>query len=83
MQKISLVRKKPSYIKISNTYASLPDFVIDPLKTTAEPPAASPRLDPAPKTSRFKQKALARFLKHQLKRDNKSREAALLNEYIE
>ena len=81
--RISLVKKKPIYIQQSNAYTLLPDFAADPANLPAEPPAASPRLDLAPKTSRFKQKAQARFLKCQLKRDNDSREAALLDEYIE
>ena len=74
---------KPSYIQLSNAYALLLNFAVDPSNLPVEPPATSQRLDHVPKASCFKQKALEHFLKRQLKRDNNSQEAVLLDEYIE
>ncbi|KAL7534171.1 hypothetical protein ACHAWF_006436, partial [Thalassiosira exigua] len=86
----SRVRKKPSYITLSNAYATLPDFAVDPPEPEASPQAenSGDRIKPDnfganPKPSKFKRKTIARFLKRQLKREKYADEASLLDRYIE
>ncbi|KAL7526575.1 hypothetical protein ACHAWF_001828, partial [Thalassiosira exigua] len=91
--KIYLVQKKPSYIALSNTYANLSDFAVDPPEPEASPQAenSGDRIKPnnfgsnptKTKPSKFKRKAIARFLKRQLKREKYADEANLLDRYIE
>jgi len=80
-----LLVKKPIYITLSNAYAHLADFAVDPPQTPEPPtqPITQPKILTSTQTipSRFKRKAINRFLARQLKRANDAQDTADIDRY--